>query len=233
MSRTLRISAIVAGLALALIPAASASAHVSVSSTDAVGGSSGTLAFRVPNESDSAETTSLTVELPTDTPFRSVRAQTMPGWTIQLERTTLPEPVEVAGSTLSEAVTSVTWTADGAGVALDEYGVFVLRVGPFPEEGGTFAFPATQTYADGEVVVWGEVVEDGADEPAHPAPSLTVAAGEAGGDHGAAAGTDDSHDDSDEGGSDNTARVIGIVGVVLGAVGIGAGFLGRKSKAAA
>lgn len=231
-TRTRRLAlAALAGAAFAVAPTLIASAHVSVSSADAVGGGTGTLAFRVPNESDAAMTTSLTVELPADTPFRSVRAETMPGWTIEFTRTSLDTAVEVGGASITEYVSAVTWTAAGSGIAPDEYAVFTLRVGPFPEEGGTFMFPATQTYDDGEVVAWAEAAEQGQEEPAHPAPTLEVAPGTGGGDgHGAPVPADDSAEPA--GGSDTsdtTARVLGIAGIAVGVIGVLTGaVLGRR-----
>lgn len=232
--------ALVAGTALAVLPALPASAHVTVSSPDATGGSNGTLVFRVPTESDTASTTGLTIELPADTPFRSVSALAMPGWTTTIERTTLDEPVEVAGSTLTEIATAITFITDGAGIAPGEYGRFEVRVGPFPADGGTFVFPATQTYSDGEVVAWAEVADEGGAEPAHPAPTLTVAAGDGSGDghgHGGDTPADDdaehADDDADDAGgsSDTTARVLGIAGLVVGAVGLVVGVTGRSKRA--
>ena len=223
--------ATLAGAAFAVAPTLVASAHVSVSSADAVGGGTGTLAFRVPNESDTASTTSVTIELPADTPFRSVRAEALPGWTIEVARTTLAAPVEIGGATVTEAVSSVTWTADGAGIGPDQYGMFTLRVGPFPDDGGTFAFPAVQTYDDGEVVSWSDPTAEGEAEPEHPAPTLEVAAGSADADdHGhATEEADEQADDGASGASDTTARVLGIAGIVIGVAGLATGaLLGRK-----
>ena len=50
----------------------SASAHVGVSSTDAAPGGEGKVTFRVPDESDTASTVSLRIQLPTKTPLASV-----------------------------------------------------------------------------------------------------------------------------------------------------------------
>ena len=58
-----------------------ASAHVSVSSPNAAPGGFGELTFSVPSESDTARTTSLTVQLPSDTPFAFVSVKPVPGWT--------------------------------------------------------------------------------------------------------------------------------------------------------
>ena len=238
--------ALLGGVALAVTPSLTASAHVSVSSSDAAPGGSGTLVFRVPTESEAAGTIALSVELPADTPFRSVRAGYLPGWTVELERSALPEPVEIDGFTLTEAVTRVTWTADATtvaagGVGPDQFGLFEVRVGPFPESGGTYAFPATQTYSDGEVVLWGDVVEAGAPEPERPAPTITVSGepagdGHADGAHGAAtstpaepsAGSDD--EGGDAGGTDTTARVLGVTGIVVGATGLAGGVLAGRRR---
>lgn len=237
--------ALLAGAALAVVPALTASAHVSVSSTDAAPGGTGTLVFRVPTESDTAGTVSLSVELPAGTPFRSVRAGYLPGWTVELESRELPEPVEIDGFTLTEAISTVTWTADTAvveagGVGPGQYAEFKLRVGPFPEEGGTFAFPATQTYSDGEQVAWADPAEEGQPEPEHPVPTITVTADgaesghDAGASHGAEPGAVDDAGGNDSGGSDTTARVLGIAGIVLGAAGLlGGAVLGRRRTARA
>jgi periplasmic copper chaperone A len=163
-----------------LVTAIPAAAHVSVSSLDAAPGGFGKLVFRVPNESDSADTTKLTVQLPTDTPFAAVSTMAVPGWNVQAEPTKLAQPVEMHGATITEAVTSVTWTAqNGQGLAPGEFGEFALSVGTFPENVDTMSFPATQTYSDGEVVQWNQKVAPGtpeSQEPERPAPTLEIAA---------------------------------------------------------
>ena len=78
-----RAAAAAAGaLALVLVGALPASAHVEVTSSDAAPGGFGLLVFQVPNESDSATTTKVEVQLPTDTPLASVSTTPTPGWTI-------------------------------------------------------------------------------------------------------------------------------------------------------
>src|SRR4051794_41519631 len=71
-----------------------ASAHVSVSSPDASAGGFGKLVFRVPNESVTASTVRLRIQLPTDTAFAFVSYQPVPGWTATLTRTQLDPPVK-------------------------------------------------------------------------------------------------------------------------------------------
>jgi len=78
-----------------LVGALPASAHVEVSSDDAAPGGFGLLVFQVPNESDSATTTKVEVQLPTDTPLASVSTTPTPGWTIDTQTSKLPKPVTV------------------------------------------------------------------------------------------------------------------------------------------
>ncbi|MHA7293047.1 YcnI family copper-binding membrane protein [Arthrobacter sp. HLT1-21] len=157
-----------------------ASAHVNVSPASTTAGGYTQLNFSVPSESDTALTEKIEIQLPTDTPFTSVRAKPVEGWTAEVVRGELPEPVEIDGSTITEGVLSVVWTADSeaAGLSADEYQVFSLSVGRLPEAGTTVTLPAIQTYTDGSVSSWDEVAEEGSEEPDSPAPSFVTTAEE-------------------------------------------------------
>jgi len=196
-----------------VLTAIPASAHVTVSSPDAAPGGFGKLIFSVPNETDNADTTQLTVQLPTDTPFASVSTLPIPGWTAKAKETKLPKPVQVEGATVTEAVTSVTWTADkGQGLAPGEFGLFTLSVGVFPENTDAMSFPATQTYSDGEVVHWDQKVAPGtpeSQEPESPAPTLELTSA----DVAPAASTSQSAGSE----SDTAPLILSGVAVVLGA----------------
>jgi uncharacterized protein YcnI len=211
-------SVAVAGLALTL--PATAAAHVTVRPDVDTSGSYTKLTFRVPNESDSAGTVGLRVELPADPPFRSVRVQPVAGWTAELTRERLAEPVAAGDFTLDEIVTAVTWTADdGVQIGPDEFDEFAISVGPLPEP-GDYALPAHQFYSDGDVVAW-------ADEPDadRPAPLLTVLAAADGDGHGQDTAPE-SHDDEGNtttSGADRLARGLGVEGLALGAIGLGVG----------
>jgi len=172
-----RLSAALAGAAgLILVTALPAAAHVTVSSPDAEPGSFGKLVFRVPNESDSADTTKLEVKLPTDTPFPSVSTKPIPGWTVEADPVKLDQPVEADGVELTKAVTTVTWTAEkGAALPPEQFAEFEISVGPFPDDVESMSFPTIQTYSDGEVARWTQPVREGAAEPDHPAPTLELA----------------------------------------------------------
>ena len=168
---------VVSALVLALIPVTGASAHVKVRTDGTpVAGGYATLRFSVPTESDSASTVSLAVTLPADHPFSSVRVKPQPGWTAKLTETKFDQPVAVGTMNLTEAVTKVTWTAQpGHALGPDEFGEFALSVGPLPAA-GELRLPAVQRYSDGTVVRWTQHSTPGADEPEHPAPTLTIAA---------------------------------------------------------
>lgn len=195
--------------AAGLLLAGAASAHVTVSSTDASQGGYGLLTFRVPNESDTAATTELTVTLPAETPLAHVSAQAKPGWKVSTKTTKLDKPVTSGDFELTEAVTSITWTATDGGIPVGAFDTFAISGGPLPDT-DTFVLPATQTYADGEVVAWDEEAT-GDEEPAHPAPALTLAEGGGDGHHGA--GDTDAADDD---GLD--VDPIAIVAIALAAV---------------
>ncbi|WP_145239584.1 YcnI family copper-binding membrane protein [Prescottella equi] len=203
-----------AGSAL-LLATGVASAHVSVAAPGAEQGGYSVLTFRVPTESDTAGTTALTVQLPG---LKSARTEPMPGWTSAVQK----DPSGVA--------TSVTWTADpGVSVGPGQFQQFVLSAGPLPEQDAV-EFPATQTYSDGNVVQWDQKPGPDGSEPDKPAPSLTLAAG-SGDSHGTVDATVSVDETTNT--TDTTARWLGGIGVVLGALGaalgIGATLRGRRS----
>jgi uncharacterized protein YcnI len=175
------------GLLLSPLALGSADAHVTVSADVSTSGAYSALTFRVPSESDEASTTAVSVQLPQDTPFSSVRTRPVPGWTAKVVRAPLPRPVKVNGATLTAAVRTVTWTADDdAAIGPDQYQEFSLAVGPLPAP-STIPLPATQTYSDGEVVRWDDPAPASGEEPEHAAPVLEVV--EAGASAGGSSGS--------------------------------------------
>jgi len=231
--RLRRVAATAAGaLALVLVGALPASAHVEVSSEDAAPGGFGLLVFQVPNETDSATTTKVEVQLPTDTPLAEVTTTPTPGWTISTQTSKLPKPVDVEGATVTEAVTKVTWTADkGGGIGPEQFEQFELSAGPFPEGVDSMSFPTTQTYNDGEVVRWNQPVKPGtpeAQEPENPAPLLVLSGSENGHSQGTG---DESTSAASADSSDTVARALGGIAVVLAAAALGTSLvLGRRRR---
>jgi len=217
----LRAGAIAAVATLVLAGAAgSASAHVTVSSTDAKPGGYAKLVFRVPAESDNTSTTKLVVSLPKDHPFAHVGAQVKDGWKVEKKTERLPAPVKVGDVTLTQAITTITWTAATGAIPPNDFDEFSLSVGKIPEGVDALSFPADQTYSDGEVVKWADVAKDGADEPEHPAPTLKLAAAIT----PVAATTSETKDSSDP-----LARWLGGGGLLVGLLGLAFGLRPRKA----
>ncbi len=201
------------GAALLALGALPASAHVTVSAGgSATPGSYAQLAFRVPTEKDNASTTAVQVFLPADQPLASVSVQPHPGWTAEVHKKTLAQPLQTDDGPVSQVVSDVVFTAQSPATAIapGQFDDFSLLVGPLPNA-PSVAFPANQTYSDGEVVAWNQSAAPGAPEPEHPSPSLTIGAG-SGSDDGAAATS------SDAGSSSTPALVIAIIALALSVV---------------
>lgn len=236
-SRTV-VGGLAGAAALLLATALPASAHVHADpSTTAEGGYS-VVTFRVPNESETAATTTIAVQLPTDHPFTYVATRPVPGWTAQVAQGALPAPVEVAGATVTQAPLSIVWTADAGtpGIAVGQFQEFEVNVGPLPQAGTRVLLPTVQTYSDGEVSSWTEVADEGAAEPENPAPEFdtTAAAADEHADHDTAATTaedttaDDTTATTADGSGDGLARGLGGAGLVLGAAALVVSLLRRS-----
>jgi uncharacterized protein YcnI len=197
---------------------APASAHVHASSDDAVRGGTALVTFEVPNESTKgAATTAFTIDLSNVT---SVQTEAKPGWTANFDR-----------DAASGTVHSVTWTAaPNGGIPVDQFGLFRITV-KLPDA-DTVSFRANQTYADGSMVKWDQVPKPGEAEPSNPAPMLTLTEGSAPPpthhQHPpTAAATPASQ--KPRATADNTARVLGGVALLFGALGIGAALVIRRT----
>ena len=224
---------VAAGVAT-LLGSGLASAHVTakILGETAQQGGYTKITFRVPSEEPTAGTIKLEVKFPADTPISGARTKPMPGWTAQINRVTLEKPIEVHGAEVKEGIGSVVWTANGTRINPGEFQEFELSVGPLPET-EQLVIPAIQTYDDGTVVAWDQPTKKGEEEPEHPAPVIELAP-EGDGDHqdtAAANNTASTDTDSQEEttqaadvtSTDNTARVLGGAGLVVGALGVGFG----------
>ncbi|GHD78226.1 uncharacterized protein YcnI [Salinibacterium amurskyense] len=228
--------ALSAGAALAVAAPLAAMAHVTIDPGQSDAGSYALITVKVPNESDTEKTNRVQLNLPTDTPFTSVRFVPVPGWDAELVRSELPEPVMIGESEITEAVTSIVWTAQ-AGSEIGDGALLLLPIslGPVPDV-GSVVLTADQTYTDGSVVSWNGT-EEGAEKPA---PILYV--NDAPVDHhGDTATDDDAHGDSDDHASedehsdeaaassgDPVARGLGIAGLVAGLGALVAAFAFRR-----
>jgi uncharacterized protein YcnI len=229
------VSSVAAGSVLLL--SGSAFAHVSVQPEGAAAkGGYAVVDFKVPNERDSAKTVKLEVNFPTDHPLASVMPQPVPGWTVQVEKTHLDKPLTVHGKQINEAVTKVTWS--GGTIEAGQFQKFPLSIGSLPSDTDQLVFKALQTYDNNEVVRWIQEPQKGQPEPANPAPTLKLTAAAAGGDDDDAApaanasATGKKTEAASSSDTDTTARILGVVGIVVGIAGVAFGvFAGRRRSA--
>ena len=229
MSRSRRITiAATVVLTTVLLLARPAAAHVTVSSPAAEKGGFGTITFQVPNEESDAGTNKVEVTFPADSPLAFVSVLPTPGWTATTETTVLPEPLEVEGEELTEAVSKITW--EGGPLEPGQFQQFVVSAGPLPSDVDALEFPTIQTYDNGVVARWIEETPEGGEEPESPAPvlELTDPAGggedepdtpattatTTGGDEASASRIAEVSDDADG------ARTLGFAGIVVGALGL-------------
>jgi len=234
------VTALTAGIALALAAPLAASAHIGTDPGQVEAGSDALISFRVPNESVTASTTTVRVTFPQDTPFGFVDYVPVAGWTVAVTSDTLATPIVTDDGEVTEVVTSVTWTAlPGNEIAEGQVQVFPLSVGPVPDT-GSIVLPVEQTYSDGTVVAWTETGENAE----FPAPVLYVNDTPVDHHHGASAGgtvTVGEHADhaghtaaaettSAPGSDDVLARVLGIGALVLGAIAVVLALTSRRKS---
>jgi uncharacterized protein YcnI len=220
------------GSATVLLTALPAAAHVTVSPSSVPGGSDATLTFTVPTEKDNASTTKVEIAMPEGQPIASVAAAAVPGWTVQVTKSKLAKPVQSDDGPVTEAVSRVTWTASpAAAIKPDQFALFSISAGPMPTTGKVL-FKTLQTYSDGDVVRWIQA-QTGAEEPANPAPAVTLTAGDEGSaspspsaaaspsvsaSAGGGAGSSSTNAASTSAPSDSTSRGLAIAGLVAGLI---------------
>lgn len=211
-------AAVGAGLATAALlvaaTAAPASAHVTVSSSDATAGGYGQLSFRVPSEKAKANTVGLTIRFPAQAKVASVRTQPVPGW-----KSTV--------ATAKDGAQTVTFKATGNGLSPSEFAQFQLLAGPLPKA-EKLTLPAVQKYSDGSTVAWSQQAS-GDTEPERPAPTLELAAGNGTDAHGRSEAAQAAGPDAQNAavgsaaGGGGVGITLGIVGAVLGLAGLALG----------
>jgi len=198
-------------LALVLLAPAAAQAHVTVQPTEAPEGAYTVLDVRVPNESDTADTTKVALQLPPG--FTAVSYQAVPGWDVKVVHQKLAKPIQTDDGPVTEGVREVIFS--GGRLPPGQFQDFPLSVKVPGKAGDELTFKAVQTYDD-EVVRW-----IGAPESEHPAPRVLVTAPK---DPGATAASSaaSTTEPSRSGGSDDKGLAIAalVVAVIalLGAV---------------
>jgi uncharacterized protein YcnI len=205
-----------------------ASAHVTAHSPDQlVQGGDAEIVFRSPNEEDTASMTTLEVDFSATSPIGDADIKPMPGWTYQVNMTTLNPPVKMADDSISSAVKSIVWTAQpGFGIKPGEFQEFDISVEGLPTNTTTMDLPAIQTYDNGAVVDWNQPTPASGQEPDHPLPHLTLAAADSAAAPGNATVTvanPAGPTTAEASGTDDTARWLGGIGLLLGALALGFG----------
>jgi uncharacterized protein len=222
-----------AALGLVALPAASASAHVTVQPKAAPAGAYVVESVRVPNETDDATTTKVVVQFPEG--FASVSYQSVAGWSVKVAKEKLATPVKTDDGEITEGVKTITWTAKAKadGIAPGQFQDFPLSLQVPGKAGDTLTFKALQTYSDGTVARW-----IGAPDADQPAPQVMVTAA-AQDDHHAAGGTATTENTSAPAAtaapataaaaSDDDSNTLAIVALIVGALGLLAGGAGLAS----
>ncbi len=194
-------------------------AHVTVDPSRATAGSEVTFTFHVPNEQDHATTGKLVFALPTANPIPVVSFQPVPGWTADVTTHKLAKPVQTDDGPVSEAVSRIVWSADdtASAIAPGEFQEFTIAAGPLPKT-KLLMFKVLQYYSDGTVVRWIDPPSNG-EEPAHPAPVVTL--GQSAAAPGSTSGTASSATASSSAVSGD--GWIAVAAFVAGLLGLGAG----------
>ena len=190
---------------LALSAPLAASAHVEVDPSSAAAGSYSLLTFSVGHGCDGSATTGITIDVPEA--IESVTPTVNPGW-------------DVIPLTDGQIVyTALTPLADGLRTTFE----LSLQIPADAAVGDTLAFPVLQSCEVGETD-WSEAIVEGEAEPDHPAPAGTVtaasASGESGHDHGDTDEATEASATEPAAGDDVLARLLGIGGLIVGAVGL-------------
>jgi uncharacterized protein YcnI len=141
-----------AAAGLALVAAASASAHARISPPVSLANTLQLYSLAVPTEKANATTTKIVLTVPKGFSIDSFVPN--PGWTRVLKQT---------GSGDSAVIQQVTWT--GGDVPTEEDSLFQF-LGETSGT-GTYTFQVVQTYSDGQIVSWSDP-ESGA----NPAPTI-------------------------------------------------------------
>jgi len=156
--RSRRVAAIGLGVALVVLSADAAFAHVEIEPATAEQGAPATLTFSVPNEEPAASTVRIDIQIPAG--VRNLTATAKDGWT--------PQITQASDSTPGEVV----WS--GGQFGGDSREEFVLQIGAMPASGDEAQFKTIQTYSTGEAVSWIQPPNPDGSEPDRPTPTVKL-----------------------------------------------------------
>jgi len=184
--RTLSATAVAGGTAaLMMAGLAGASAHVSADPNKTAANSYALVTFGIPHGCDTSPTTKVTINLPQE--LTDAQPTVNPNWSVEKVSETLAEPKKLDdGTTITKRTSQIVYTAK---TPLDPHlrDALVLSVKLPDAAGKTIYFPTLQTCEQGQTD-WSEIAKEGQDEHElkAPAPSVTISAADAAGDHHAA-----------------------------------------------
>jgi uncharacterized protein len=213
-------------LALALLAPAAAQAHVTLQPNEAPEGAYTVLDVRVPNESDSENTTKVAVQFPEG--FGDVSFQAVPGWNVKVVHQKLKKPIQTDDGPVTEGVREVIFS--GGKLPPGQFQDFPLSVQIPGKAGEELTFKAVQTY-EKEVVRW-----IGAPETEHPAPQILVTPpkepGQATVAQTGSGEASSSSDSSSSGSSDKGLAIAALVVAVIALLGAAAAVFGSRRRTA-
>jgi uncharacterized protein YcnI len=149
--------------------AAAAQAHITLEYRVAPAASSYKATFKVGHGCGAAPTRQLSVAIPAG--VLGAHPMPKPGWSLEIQRDKLAQPVTSHGRTVTEDVVRVTWTARTPADMLpsEQYDEFVL-VAQLPAQPGPLYWPVSQVCEPGRMD-WTEVPR-----PSQPASELKTPA---------------------------------------------------------
>lgn len=205
-------------LGAGLLLAGPASAHVGISPSDGHAGSYTVATLSVPHGCDGSATTKIAIKIPDE--LLSVTPTRNPLYEVTKKVAKLAAPAkDKHGNEVTERVDQVVYTANTP--LPDGYrDTFELSFQVPDVAGKTLYFPTIQTCEKGQTA-WVEIAPEGAEEPEHPAPSLTVLPAEEGDEHGAAVTTATLETAAAK--TDGDSGTLGAAGLAAGVISLGLG----------
>ncbi|MCP2031527.1 uncharacterized protein YcnI [Okibacterium sp. HSC-33S16] len=211
-----------------------AGAHVSVTPSSAPAGQTAQLTFSVGHGCDGSATTALTFTIPEE--IVSVTPTVNPNWDVSKTSVDLAEPItDSHGNALAQRVGEVVYTAHQPLADGFRDTVTLQLTLPADNAGETLAFPVLQTCEVGETA-WTEIAADGQDPHDLDAPAPTISVTDASASeaaHGSASGSADAAGASSAAAQapanpDILARILGIGGLLVGAIGVVLAVVARR-----
>jgi len=134
--------------------------------------------LRIPHGCDGQATNAVKIVIPEG--FIDAKPMPKAGWQVATEKGDYARPYKLHGRDITSGLKTVTWS--GGDLPDDFYDEFVVSGTLNAEPGTRLAFIVTQTCTNGSVA-WDQIAAEGQDPHSleHPAPTVTIAAKEAGG----------------------------------------------------